>query len=143
MKSAIRSVLAVLAGIVVLTALSFAIEAAVNPLLMRMFSLPNEAALNQNVAVKVVTFAYSALCVAAGGYVTAWIARRSPVQHGLVMGAVEVALAILAMMKFPDQAPRWAWLLGMLMTIPAAYCGALLRVNQLHAEPLDAAAQSR
>jgi hypothetical protein len=42
----IRSVLAVLAGIAALTVTAFAIEAAANPLLMKMFpsALPNEAA---------------------------------------------------------------------------------------------------
>src|SRR5687767_1116278 len=44
-----RSVLAVLAGLVVLLAASFAIEWVTNPLLLRMFpeALPNEAALNR------------------------------------------------------------------------------------------------
>jgi hypothetical protein len=46
----IRSVLAVLAGIVVLTVASFAIEAVADPLLLRTFphALPNRAAMSHN-----------------------------------------------------------------------------------------------
>jgi len=47
---------------------------------------------------------YTALCVAAGGFVTAWLARRSPVRHALIMGVIEVALTVLAMRSFRDQA---------------------------------------
>ena len=73
----VRSILAVLAGIGVLTVTSFAIEAAADPLLMRMFpqALPDRIAINHNLPATLFGFAYTALCVAAGGYVTAWVAH--------------------------------------------------------------------
>jgi len=132
MMGMIRSVLAVLAGIATLTVTSFAIEAAADPLMTRMFphSLPNRAAISYNVWAALFMFAYTGLCVAAGGYVTAWIARRSPVLHAVVMGAVEVALTVWAMKSLPNEAPLRNWIVAMVLTVPTAWLGGLLRAKQ-------------
>ena len=128
----IRGALAVLAGIGVLTVASFAIEAAADPLMMRVFphALPNRAAISHNVPATLFLFAYTALCVAAGGYVTAWVAHRSPVWHAVAMGAVEVALTVWAMFSLPNEAPLLNWIGAMVLTIPAAWFGGLLRVGR-------------
>ncbi|HKV04244.1 MAG TPA: hypothetical protein VJO53_03935 [Candidatus Acidoferrales bacterium] len=128
----IRSVLAVLVGIAVLTITSFAIEAAADPLLMRMFpnALPNSAALSHNLPARLFMMAYTMICVAAGGYVTAWIARRSQVRHAVIMGAVQVVLTVWAMFTLPHQAPLWGWITGMALTVPAAWIGGVIRAKQ-------------
>ena len=128
----IRSALAVLAGIVALTITSFAIEAAVDPLMMRLFphALPNRAAISYNLPAALFLFSYTFLCVAAGGYVTAWLARRSPVRHSLVLGGVQVALTVWAMFALRNQAPLRNWIVALVLTIPAAWCGGLLRAKQ-------------
>ena len=129
----VRSVLAVLAGIVTLTITSFAIEAAADPLMMRMFpnALPNKAAISHNLPASLFMFVYTGLCVAAGGYVTAWVARRSPVWHAVVMGVVEVALTVVAMVSLPNVAPLRNWIVALGMTIPTAWCGGLIRAKQI------------
>jgi hypothetical protein len=128
----IRSVLAVLAGIGALTATSFAIEAAANPLMMRIFphALPNRAAISQSLPASLFLFAYTALCVACGGYVTAWIGSRSPVRHALIMGVVQVALTVWAMLSLPNEAPLRNWLVAILLTVPCAWVGGRLRSNR-------------
>ncbi len=128
----IRSVLAVLAGIVVLTVTSFAIEAVANPWMMRMFpnALPNEAAMNHNVPAKLFMIAYTMLCIAAGGYVTAWLARRSPVRHAVIMGAIEAAMTIGMMIALPGQAPLWSWIAGIVLIVPAAWCGGIIHAKR-------------
>jgi hypothetical protein len=130
----IRSVLAVLAGIAVLTATSFAIEAVADPWMMAAFPnvLPDRAAIGHNALATLFQFAYTALCVAAGGYVTAWLARRSRVGHALVMGAVQVALTVWAMISLPGHAPLRNWIGGIVMIVPAAWCGGMLRVQRRH-----------
>jgi fatty acid desaturase len=70
------------------------------------------------------------MCVAAGGYVTAWLARRAEIRHAVIMGAIEVALTIWAMIELPDQAPMWAWILGMVLIVPAAWVGGAIRAKQ-------------
>lgn len=129
----IRSILAVLAGIAVLTATSFAIEAVANPLMMRMFpnALPSQSAISHNLPATLFLFTYTFLCVAAGGYVTAWLARRSKMLHVVIMGGIQVLLTIWAMLSIPEQAPLRNWIASMVLTVPAAWCGGILRAKVL------------
>jgi hypothetical protein len=124
-----RSILSVLAGIAVLTAASFAIEAALTPLLLRIFpqALPDPAAVSANHWVRALTFAYGLGCVAAGGYVAARIARRLPIRHAAAMGIVQAGLTIAAMFS-PEgsHASRLQWIAIALLTIPAALAGGAL-----------------
>jgi hypothetical protein len=129
----IRSVLSILAGIVVLTVTSFAIEAAVDPLLARMFpnALPDHAAITHNLPASVFMFFYTSLCVVAGGYVTGYLARRRPAQHAVAMGAVQAVLTIWAMISLPDVAPLRNWIVAILLAIPTAWLGGFLRAKQV------------
>ena len=112
-----------------MTVTSFAIEAAADPLLMRMFpqALPTREAIGQNAWSSLFMYAYTALCVAFGGYVTAWIAKRAPVRDALIMGVVQVGLTVLAMFSLREQAPLRNWIIAMLMTIPCAWAGGVFR----------------
>lgn len=111
----LRSLLAVLAGIAVLTVASFAIEMAVDLFFPR-FSASGWF--------RVVTSAYGLLCVAAGGYVAGRIARRLPVPHAIAMGVVQAGLTIVAMFS-PEaiHATRLQWTLIAICSIPAAALG--------------------
>jgi hypothetical protein len=111
----LRSMLSVLAGIVVLTAASFAIEAALDPLLLR---------LSTTAWVRALTFAYGFICVAAGGYIAARIARRLPLKHAAAMGIVQAGLTIAAMFS-PEggHASRLQWIMTAVLSIPAAMAG--------------------
>jgi len=95
----------VLAGIAAITVTSFAIEAVVEPLMMRTFpsALPDRTAISHSIPASLFTFAYSALCIAFGGYVTAWVARNSKCACGN-HGAIQAALVIPAMLAYPDLA---------------------------------------
>jgi hypothetical protein len=131
----IRSILAVLAGIVVLTIVSFAIEAVAGPLLMRLFptALPDAAALSANFPARLFMLAYTLFSIGVAGYFTAWIAGRAKILHAAIMGAVEVALTAYVMIAapFPEvhPAPRWWWIAGLILMIPAAIIGGLIRAR--------------
>lgn len=118
-----KSVLAVVAGVVALTVTSFAIEAAVNPILMRVLSLPDQAALARNSGVMAFTFAYSLVCVAFGGYVCARLAPTRPLRHAVAMGLVQVGMTLLAMQSMPELAPRAQWIISAILAFPAAVAG--------------------
>jgi putative membrane protein (TIGR04086 family) len=115
----LRSVLSVLAGIAVLTAASFAIEAAVD------FILPRS--LSAHGSVRILTYAYGMLCVSAGGFVAARIARRSPVQHAMAMGVVQAGITVLAMFS-PERnhASPLQWIFIAACSMPAAVLGGIL-----------------
>jgi predicted membrane-bound spermidine synthase len=125
----IRSVLAVLAGIAALTVTSFAIEAAADPLLMRMFpdALPTREAISQNMWSSLFMYTYTALCVAFGGYITALIAKRAPVRDAFLMGIVQVALTVVAMFSLREQAPLRNWIVALVTTVPCAWGGGVIR----------------
>ncbi len=108
----IRSILSVLAGLLVLTILSFAIEYAVNSVFPG--GDPN----------KLWMLAYTFLSIAAGGYTTARTAPIAPVKHALIMGAIETIMTIDVMYSFPGGVPLWTWLVSVPMIVPAALLGA-------------------
>jgi hypothetical protein len=123
-----RSILAVLAGIVTLTVTSFAIEAIADPLLMHLFpqALPDRTALMHNLGANIFLGIYTSVCVALGGYVTAWIARRAPVGHAFAMGILESILTFFAMLKFRGLQPTELWVMTMILVIPVAALGGFL-----------------
>jgi hypothetical protein len=123
----IRSTVAVMAGIVVLVMTSFAIEAAANPIMKSSGLFPDD---QPTVTVRLVTMAYTSVCIAAGGYVAAWIAGRYPVLHALIMGVVQVELTVLLIFSQPDLVPPWAWIVTVVMIVPAAWCGGVVRAWQ-------------
>lgn len=119
----IRSILAILAGLAVIIVTSFGIEAAVTPLLTKMFP---DALPSHNIPAMLFTFAYTSLCVVAGGYVTARLAARHAVRHALILGVVQSALTIPAMLAYADKAPLWGWIVSMIIVIPAAWWGGMI-----------------
>jgi len=132
----IRSILAVFAGLVALTIISFAIEAAADPLLMHLFpqALPDAAALAGNLPARLFMVAYTTFAIGVGGYVTAWIARRSQLTLAAIMGAVEVAFTLYVMIAGPfheaHPAHRWIWIPAVVLMIPAACLGAAIRAKR-------------
>jgi predicted MFS family arabinose efflux permease len=78
----LRSILAVLAGIVTLIIVSFGIEAVVPA--------------NENFA-----YIYGTLSVVLGGWVTARLAPREPLKHAIAMGALQALLTLLLLFS-PD-----------------------------------------
>lgn len=123
----IRSILAVLAGIAALTLTSFAIEFVANTVMMQL--LPPRLIAYPSIGQRLFLLFYTQLCVAFGGYVTAWIAKRAAVLHAVIMGAVMVALTIRQMVVSPRPAPLWTWVAGIMMLIPFAWCGGALRAG--------------
>ena len=132
----IRSILAILAGLVALTIVSFAIEIAADPLLMHLFprALPDAAALAGNLPARLFMVAYTTFAIGVGGYVTAWVTRRSRLTLAAIMGAIEVAFTLYIMIIGPfheaHSAPQLVWITGLVLMIPAACLGAAIRDKQ-------------
>jgi hypothetical protein len=124
----LRSALAVLAGIATLTAASFAIEALLDPLLLWAFpfALPDRAAINRNLPASLLLFVCTTACITLGAYVSARIARRAPLTHAIIMGAIQTGLTVWAMLSIGHLAPTRNWVLSLIFTLPAAVLGGLL-----------------
>ncbi len=130
-RRAVLTIVAILAGIIVLTAVSFAIEAAADPLMMHFFprAFPDANALKYSLPAHIVMFAYTFLSIVAGGYVTAWIARHAPVRDAAIMGIIEAVLTAWLMSTGFHQAPLYSWIVGIVVCIPAAWLGGVLRAR--------------
>ncbi len=141
----VRSILSVLAGIAVLTAASFAIEAALNPLLLQAFpkALPGPEALASNLWVRALTFAYGLMCVAIGGYIAARLAGQLPVTHAAVMGVIQASLTIMAMLSpVGNHASRLQWIITSVLSIPAALLGGVVYKGRKPHDGLEEAPES-
>ncbi len=60
----------------------------------------------------------------AGGWVAARLAARSPLAHGLVVGAILLGGGLFNMIMIPH--PAWFSVAGLLVFLPAAYLGVRL-----------------
>lgn len=129
MGSVVRSIVAVLAGMVVFAFLVMAIEAVG----MMIFPPPPgtdmanpEAARAAMANAPVGSLLFVLLAWIVGTFAGAWtaarIARRAPVGHGLVVGVLGLAGAIANMLMIPH--PVWFWVLGVAVFLPVAWLGA-------------------
>jgi hypothetical protein len=80
------------------------------------------------------TLRYTTFAIGVGGYVTGLIARRSRLTLAAIMGAIEVASTLYVMIDAPfheaHTAPRWIWITGVILIIPAACIGTAIPGKQ-------------
>ena len=127
--TAARSVLAVLAGIIAMTLVAFAIEIPARALTLRMFpqTFPDHAALDSNIAWMLSQSLYTVPALILGGYVAAWLAPRRGLVHAVAMAVVQELLIVALMFNPPHPVPPWMWLLTLAMTPVAIVFGGYLR----------------
>ena len=124
----LRSAGAVAAGILVLTALSFAFEWGALRLSGADVGLtPQNMSTPLRVSVSVLTL----LSVVAGGYVTASLAARKQAAHATLMGVSELLLTVAVVLSMTEHGPGWLAIASICLLVPAAWAGGALRVAQL------------
>jgi hypothetical protein len=131
-----RSVLAVLAGIVAMSLVAFAIEIPLRALTVRAFpqTFPDQSALDTNVVWMLSQSLYTVPALMLGGYVTAWLAPRRALAHAIAMAVVQELLIVALIFKPPHPVPPWMWALTLTMTPVAIVFGGYLR-SRLHPAP--------
>ena len=126
---AIRSVLAVLMGIVSMTALAFAIEIPLVSLALTLFSntFPDRAALDSSAAWMLSQSLYTVPALVFGGYVAAWLAPARGLAHAIAMAALQELLTVALIFNPPHPVPPWMWALALIVTPIAIILGGYLR----------------
>lgn len=120
---ATRGVLAIVAGIAVFTLMLVAASALGNALVGG-----KPEWINRSITTQVVWLLWNIVSMVAAGYVAAVIARRSPAVHAVVMGAIQSVFTLVAMLTVTDNVtPQWLWIVGIVVTVPAAWLGGRLR----------------
>ena len=127
--TAARSIFAVLAGIVALTAVAFAFEIPLRWLTLRLFSatFPDQAALDSNALWMLSQWLYTVPALVLGGYVAAWLAPGRGLAHAVAMAIVQELLILVLIFEPPHPVPLWMWALTLVVTPAAIISGGYLR----------------
>lgn len=123
--SAARSVLAVLAGIVTLVLVAFAVEIPLHRLTLWLFpqTFPNAAALDSSIGWMLSQTLYTVPALILGGYVAAWLAPHGPLAHAVAMAIVQELLTVALIFNPPHPVPPWTWALSLAVIPPAIIYG--------------------
>jgi hypothetical protein len=128
-----KSVLGVLAGLVVFSVALFAMDGAATALMMRIApdTVANGSVIDHSDVTRVLWLIWETSCMAAAGYVSAWIASRTAVRDATIMGVIQMAMTIWALVAVRDaDQPLWFWIAGIVLMVPAAWYGGWLRAKR-------------
>ncbi len=128
----LRSILSILTGLAVMTAATFAIEFAVDAILLRTFpaAFPSKASLSASKAVLLLMIAYTLACMSLGGYVTALVAHRWEVRHAIALAVLQEILTVIAMIEKLAPAPTWVWFANLTLVPVAIILGGYWKERQ-------------
>lgn len=83
----------------------------------------------------VVALAYRIVYGVAGSYLAAWLAKSRPMLYAMIVGIIGFVLAIVGVAanwnKGPEYGPRWFAIALIATALPCAWLGGKLRVAQL------------
>ena len=129
-RRVLRSIGAVLGGVVVVVVLSVGTDAVMHatnvfpPLGQRMAD-----------GLFVLATAYRSIYAIAGGYIAARLAPARPMKHALVLGFIGVLLGAAGLLATwnagPELGPRWYPIALVVTALPCAWLGGKLRMAQL------------
>ena len=129
----LRSGFAVVAGIVTMAVIAFAIEIPLRLLMLRFFpqSFPDRQSLDTSALWIASQALYTLPALVLGGYVAAWLAPRRAFAHAVAMAIVQELLIVVLIFNPPHPVPLWVWPITLLTTPAAIICGGYLRKRQL------------
>ena len=121
----LRSVAAVLGGLVA----TFAVTTAVDVMLHALGIFPP---MNVRMAdsLFVLALAYRLPFNAIGGYITARLAPSHPMRHALALGALGIAIATLGAVAMWNFGPAWYSLANIAVALPCAWVGGRITERQ-------------
>lgn len=81
------------------------------------------AALRANVLVKALGLVGTTFFTALGGYVAARLSKPNGVKNAVAVGILSLAITIVLAAVMPGVTPKWKLIVGLLVTVPAAFIG--------------------
>jgi len=131
----LRSFLAILAGLVVLTLVAETIEVAIFAALHGEFTQDPAVyfGVRNRPGVLVAKLFYNSGAAFLAGYVAAWVAGRAALLHGAVLAVIQLSLFVWGMMysEYAGTTPTWAWV----ALVPLMGIGILLGARSRGAKP--------
>ena len=123
----LRSILAVIAGLVTLIVTGLGGDVALRGLAPQWFA---ESGRVENVPALLLMVCYTLIFSVLSGYVAALVAKRQEIKHAFILGLIQLALNIVATIKFSSTAPAWFHLAIIVLLVPATVFGGQLRLMQ-------------
>jgi len=125
-NNTIKSIGAVLAGMITIVALSVGTDWGMEEL--GIFP-PTDKGLAAPWML-MVALAYRCLFAVAGGYVTAMLAPNRPMRHAIILGIIGVAASILGTIVGWDLSAHWYPILLIITSLPCTWLGGKLKIGQ-------------
>jgi hypothetical protein len=117
----LRSILAVLAGVVFIVAASTVTDVALEQTVLPQMNSPNASA-----QVLVLALAYRTLFGVAGGWITARLAPSRPVTHAIVLGGIGTLAALAGVIVAWDFGQHWYPIALVVLALPQSWLGGRL-----------------
>jgi hypothetical protein len=131
----LRSVLAVVVGLVLISAIVEPLEFLLVGLLNRGLTTDPDIyfQVRNQPAVLVAKLVYNTAAAIAGGWVAAWLARRTPVAHGIALAVIQTAAFgwALANPALRRSTPDWMWACLIVLTFAGTVVGSLLQSRRI------------
>jgi hypothetical protein len=135
----LRSVLAVLAGFLLIAALSFGADAVLRVVMPYAFDSTGRV---DSPAILLLILAYVGVFAVSGCYLTARLAPARPMLHALVLGLLGLAFNVAGTVAAWDSAPAWYHIAALSLVMPFAWAGGRLRERELQSRGAGAALPS-
>lgn len=133
----LRSVGAVTAGFVVIFVLATGIDLGLRAALPSMYGPAGRV---DDAGLLVLTLAYVFTVATFGCWLTARLAPSHPRRHAMVLGVLGLAFNGAGTMAMWDTAPAWYHVAALLLVLPAAWLGGMIRERQTARAPRPLAA---
>ncbi len=124
----VRSILAVVAGFLLIGTLSLGTSMVLMSLLPEVADASGRV---ESVHFLLLTQLYVAVYAVGGCYLAARLAPARPMLHALVLGGLGLAVNVLGVATQWDTAPAWYHVLALLLVMPYAWTGGRLREREL------------
>jgi membrane glycosyltransferase len=131
MPSIVRSILAIVAGFVLIAVLAFGTGIA----LQNAGMTPGPGEPMTDTGSVLLEVAYVALFAIAGCWLAAWLAPNRPMRHALILGFLGLVFNVMGAVATWGERPAWAMLLNLALVMPYAWVGGRLREKQLERSP--------
>lgn len=128
----LRSVGAVLAGFVTIFLLATGIDLGLRAALPAMYGPGGRV---DDVGLLVLTLAYVFTVATFGCWLTARLAPSRPMRHAMLLGVLGLAFNVAGTMVQWDTAPAWYHVVALLLVLPAAWLGGMIRERQTARTP--------
>jgi len=132
MPPIVRSILAIVAGFLLIGALAFGTGAALTA--AGLFPAATEPVTNPGLLL--LETVYVAVYAIAGCWLAAFLASDRPMRHALILGVLGLVFNDAMAAATWELRPAWAVLLNLALVMPYAWIGGRLREQQLERAPL-------